>query len=806
MSVEQQHEVIIFGDDHFDVILARCVKNHGSVPEVHDSHDPEPGAASAPRRYLGFVPTPPATPLAAGASLGRYRLLHILGEGGMGEVWKAHDANLDRVVAIKLLLRGALDDDTTRERFRREAMVLSKLSHTGVATIFDFDKQDERDFLVMEYVAGGTLETRLEVGPMPIAEVLDIGIALSAALDNAHRNGFLHRDLKPANVALTADGHPKILDFGLARLLSQVGRNLTQTGMVMGSVPYMAPEQLLGEPDDARTDVYALGVMLFEMLTGRRPLEKERTEALMFAIINTAPPSARSFRADVPDALDALVADCLRKDAAQRPSSALAVEQTLREIKSGSNATPRVATPPASVRAIAVLPLRNIAGDPAQEYFVDGMTEAIISDLSRIKALRVISRTSAMKYKGSTLSVPEIARELNVDAVLEGSALLIGKRVRVSIQLISARNDETLWADRYDRDLEDVLGLQAELAETVAREIAVQLTPSEASQLANRPAVNVEAHLEFLKSRHSTLAGTREAMELGYRYAKRALEIDPRYALAWCALADTQLLRAIRGMAPAAEAIAEAEDAAHRALQIDPSLPDAHASIGSILVYTGKLAEGIRVLKRAIDLHPGHAMAHVYLGRALLSFEQHAEALVVLQKSVNLDPLSSLIHTGLGDGYYFAREYEKSAFLYLMSIELDPRFDGAHTDRARALEALGRFDEARAEYETGRQLAGAAAGATFGLGHLEAASGNATEARRILSELTAARSTRVVSAWGIAALHASLGDVDDAFDWLEVAIKEKASGLMLLRVHPRLDPIRADARYWPMVKRVGLAN
>ncbi|MEP6781323.1 MAG: protein kinase [Gemmatimonadaceae bacterium] len=746
------------------------------------------------------------TPLSAGTTLGRYRLLNILGEGGMGEVWKAHDANLDRVVAIKLLLRGALDDATTRERFRREALVLSKLSHAGVATIFDFDKQDGRDFLVMEYVAGGTLESRLAAGPMPIAEVLDVGIALSAALDNAHRNGFLHRDLKPANVALTSDGHPKILDFGLARLLSAVGKNLTQTGMIMGSVPYMAPEQLLGEPDDARTDVYALGVMLFEMVTGRRPLEKERTEALMFAIINTAPPSARSSRSDTPDALDTLIADCLRKDAAQRPSSALAVEESLREIKSGSKPTPRVATAPASIRAIAVLPLRNIAGDPTQEYFVDGMTEAIISDLSRIKALRVISRTSAMKYKGSALSVPEIARELNVDAVLEGSALLIGKRVRVSIQLISARDDETLWADRYDRDLEDVLGLQTELAETVAREIAVQLSPSEASQLANRPAVNAEAHLEFLKSRHSTLAGTREAMELGYRYAKRALEIDPNYALAWTALADTQLLRAIRGMVPAADAVAEAEAAANRALQIDSSLADAHASVGSILVYTGKLREGIRVLEKAIELHPGHAMAHVYLGRALLSFERHAEALVALQKSVSLDPLSSLIHTGVGDGYYFAREYEKSAFLYLMSIELDPRFDGAHTDRARALEALGRFDEARAEYEMGRQLAGVAAGATFGLGHLEAASGNVIEARRILGELTAARNTRVVSAWGIAALHASLGDVDDAFAWLEVAIKEKSSGLMLLRVHPRLDPIRNDARYWPMVQRVGLGN
>ena len=726
----------------------------------------------------------------------------------MGEVWKAHDANLDRDVAIKMLLRGSLDDATKRERFRREALVLSRLSHSGVATIFDFDAHDGCDYLVMEYVPGGTLEARMGHGPMPVEEVLDVGIALCAALDNAHRSGFLHRDLKPANVALTIEGQPKILDFGLARLLStaQGGGNLTQTGMIVGSLPYMAPEQLLGEADDARTDVYALGVMLFEMCTGQRPLEKERPEALMFAIINTAAPSAHALRRELPLALDGLLSDCLRKEPTQRPASAAALGAALRDIRHGTVSASGARPTAASVRAIAVLPLRNVAGDPAQEYFVDGMTEAIISDLSRIKALRVISRTSAMKYKGATLSLPEIARELNVDAVLEGSALLIGNRVRVSIQLISARADETLWADRYDRSLEDVLGLQSELAQTVAREIAVQLTPTEETQLASRPAVNAEAHLEFLKSRHSTLAGTREALDLGYRHAKRALEIDPHFALAWSALADTQILRAIRGFAAPAEAGAEAMAAATRALELDSSLADAHSSIGIVLTHTGKLREGIRELEKAIELNPGHAMAHNVLARALMSFERHAEALAAAHKSTSLDPLSSLLHTGLGDSYYFARDYEKSAFSYLMSIELDPRFDGAHTDRARALEALGRFEEARAEYETGRRLAGTAAGPTFGLGHLEAASGNETEARRILSELTAARSTRVVSAWGIAALHASLGDIDEAYAWLETAIEEKASGLILLRVHPRLDPIRNDARYWPMIERVGLAS
>jgi serine/threonine-protein kinase len=477
----------------------------------------------------------------------------------MGEVWKAHDANLDRVVAIKMLLRGALGDATTRERFRGEALVLSRLSHPGIATVFDFDVQDGYDFLVMEYVPGGTLEARLATGLLPFDSIVSLGAAIADALENAHRHGVLHRDLKPGNIMLTADGHPKILDFGLAVLLSggkATGR-MTQSGVIVGSLPYMAPEQLFGEVDDARTDVYALGTMLFEMVTGRRPFVKERPEALMFAILNNAPPTVRSIRPDAPAELDRLLGECMHKDPAQRPSSAAMVGDALRRVRDGgSGITPTI---PAgdTIRAIAVLPFRNVSQDPAQEYFADGMTEAIISDLAGIRALRVISRTSAMRYKGTTLSLPEIARELNVDAVLEGSVLLLGNRVRLSVQLISARADQTVWADRYDRELGDVLGLQSQLAETVARAIAVQMTPREATQLAKRTAVNPEAHLEFLKSRHSYFAASPQAVEVGLRHARRALELDPTLAPAWSALADCHAFRALRGMAPPAEAFGE---------------------------------------------------------------------------------------------------------------------------------------------------------------------------------------------------------------------------------------------------------
>lgn len=726
----------------------------------------------------------------------------------MGEVWKAHDANLDRTVAIKMLRRGALLDATARERFRREALVLSRLSHPGVATVFDFDAQDGYDFLVLEYVSGGTLESSLATGRLPLDRVLHLGSAIADALDNAHRHGVLHRDLKPSNVLLTAEGQPKILDFGLALLLTggQTTGRMTQAGTIVGTLPYMAPEQLFGEVDDARTDVYALGTMLFEMVTGQLPFMKARPEALMFSILNNAAPSVRSVRPDAPDALDRLLLECLRKDPAHRPASAALVGEALRRIRDGVPVASTALPASEAIRAIVVLPFRNVSRDPAQEYFADGMTEAIISDLARIRALRVISRTSAMTYKGTTLSLPEIARELNVDAVLEGSALLLGKRVRLSVQLIAARNDDTMWAARYDRELEDVLGLQSELAETVAREIAIQLTPTEATQLAKRHAVNPEAHLEYLKSRHSYFAASPQAVEVGLRHARRALELDPTLAPAWSALADCHAFRALRGMAPPAEAFAEGTAAATKALELDWSLADAHAALGVIRSHSGDLAGGLRALQKAIELNPGLALAHDRLGRVLYAYERHPEAIAAMNKAVSLDPLSMLIRTGAGDAHYYAREYEKSVVHYRMALELDPRFDGAHTDLARSLEALGVYDEARAEYEEGRRLSGGVAGPSFGLAHLAAAVGDVTEARRILAELTEARAWRVVSAWGIAAVHTSLGDVDEAFRWLDIAVQERAAGMILLRVHPRLDPIRNDRRYGSLVRRVGLES
>ncbi len=393
-----------------------------------------------------------------------------------------------------------------------------------------------------------------------------------------------------------------------------------------------------------------------------------------------------------------------------------------------------------------------------------------------------------------------------MDAVLEGSALLVGNRVRVTVRLVSARTDDTLWADRYDRSLEDVLGLQSEVAETVAKEITIHVSAREATLLSKRAAVNAEAHVEYLKGRHTVAAASPQAIELSLRHFRRALELDPSFAPAWAGLAECHNIRAGRGMAPPAEASAEAMAAAMKALELDDSLADAHAALGNVKIHQRDLVGAMGSLQRAIELNPGLASAHYWLGRVFYCSERHAEAQRAMLKALSLDPLSMLIHTTVGDAYYYAREYEKSVLYYTMAIEIDPRFDGAHTDLARSLETLGRFDEARAQYEEGRRLSGGVAGPSFGLANLEVSMGHGADARRILGELIAARAQRVVSAWGIAVLHARLGEVDEAFHWLDVAVEEGATGLVFLRVHPRLDAIRDDARYGPLLRKTGLAG
>ncbi|HEU4403139.1 MAG TPA: serine/threonine-protein kinase, partial [Candidatus Polarisedimenticolia bacterium] len=535
-----------------------------------------------------------------GRTLSHYHVLEKIGAGGMGVVYRAHDERLDRDVALKVLPGGLLSDEGARRRFRKEALALSRLNHPNIATVYDFDTQEGVDFLVMEYLAGETLAQKLAGGPLPEEEVTALGAQIASALEGANEQGVVHRDLKPGNIIVTPRGSAKVLDFGLATLLRPEGEasqveTKSQAYAAVGTLPYMAPEQLRGEKVDARSDLYAAGAVLYEMATGRRPFPEAHAPVLIDAILNRAPEPPRHLNPRISAGLEGIILKALEKKPEHRQQSASEFEKDLERLGRPVSWTARWAHGLFGTRArtiavvlgvalvlalgalvsgvlhrpnesldvlmkehrraravgeasesriatLAVLPMVNLSGDPAQDYFADGLTEELITALTNISTLHVISRDSVMRYKNTRKSIPEIARELGVEDVIESSVRRSERRVRVTAQLVEAVTNRNLWAEIYDRDLRDVLSIQGEVARAIAQEIRVKVTPQENARLGAPRAVSLEAHDAYLRGRFHlnsfNVDGGRKAMD----YFKQALGIDPNYALAWVGLADSYLL------------------------------------------------------------------------------------------------------------------------------------------------------------------------------------------------------------------------------------------------------------------------
>jgi len=756
--------------------------------------------------------------------LGRYRIAERLGEGGMGSVYRATDPRLERDVALKVLH----DDpdpgrgEDRRRQLRLEARALSRLLHPNIATLFDLDSDDGVDFLVLEYVPGNTLAHLLESGPLPEARARAIALEVAEALEAAHEQGVVHRDLKPGNIILNPRGRAKVLDFGLARFQGASGvMNTTVSsndpvGRFSGTLPYMSPEQIRGERADARTDVWSLGVILHEMCAGTRPFTGTEWSQLLYKIVHEAAPALRTLRPGVSNAYAAIVARCLEKDLARRFADAAALRRALHGDDSAESVQPATAAAPdpvdpgpsgrARIRSIAVLPLANRSGDPAQEFFADGMTDALIADLAQIAALRVISRTSAMRFKGSDKPLPEIARELHVDGVVEGSALLAGGRVRITVQLIEAASDRSLWARSYERELTDILTLQSEVARAIADEVRVQVTPEERTRLERKGPVNPAAHVAYLQGRFLWNRWNTESFRQSLERYREAIEADPGYALAWAGLADSYAtLGNTNAMAPA-EAYVKAREAAVRGLALDPSLAELHASLAYVHRFHDwdwALAE--REFLRALELNPGYATGRRWYAQFLSGLGRHEEAIAEAERALELDPLSLVIHTAVGDVLFYARRYERAVSYYRRCVELDPTFGPGHTDMARALEHLGRNDEAIDEFLTGVGHApGGEPPASTGLATLLAAAGRREEAAAMLAKLIERSKTAYVSPYGIASAFAVAGENAKALDWLERAYAQRDGTLVVIKVHPRMDGLRAEPRFRELLAKMRL--
>jgi serine/threonine protein kinase len=780
-----------------------------------------------------------------GKTLGHYSIVAKMGAGGMGEVYKARDHKLERDVALKILPTGSLIDESARKRFRKEALALSKLNHPNIATIYDFDTVDGVDFIAMELVTGETLAEKAAIGALPEKEVVALASQIADALEEAHEHGIVHRDLKPSNVMVTAKGRVKVLDFGLAKLVQPAANvasaeTLSQTQGVSGTLPYMSPEQLQGEQPEPRSDIFSFGVLLYQISTGQLPFRETVPSRLTDAILHQVPVSPRAQNPRIAPELERVILKCLEKRPEHRYQSAKEILADLSRL-SVQTATPtsialpvkprrrrifwlaggavvlslaivyfvtqrhsRVPFGPAGsvqIRSLAVLPLQNFSRDPDQDYFADGMTEALITDLSKISALQVISRTSVMQYKGSKKPLPTIAKELHVDAVIEGSVEKAGERVRITAQLIEAANDKHLWAESYDRDLRDVLSLQDEVARRIADQVQVKLTPQEQRQLSAKTPTNPEAYQLYLQGRFYWNKGDEQDLKKSIEYYQEALAKEPNYALAYAGLADSY-----SGFSdwylPPRRVMPQAKAAALKALQLDDSLAATHAALCWIYtVYEWDWPGAERECSRAIELSPNSADAHDTYSNFLACIGRWEQAEAEIHRAEELDPLSFRYSADAAMIYYDWRHYDQAVLQAQKSVSLQPDYFIAHSYLGMIYAQTGSISEAIVEAQKGVQLSDSPL-ARGVLGYSYATAGKKSEARKIAADLQGHFDERFVCPFEIGTIYIRLGEKEESFRWLDRAYEERSICISGMKFDPRLDPIRSDPRYDTMVRKL----
>ena len=787
--------------------------------------------------------------LSPGTSLGPYEIEAPLGAGGMGEVYKARDTRLERTVAIKVLPEHLASDPDRRRSFEKEAKTISSLNHPHICTLYDIGEHEGTGFLVMEHLEGETLSDRLaREGALTTEDAVRYGSQIASALEKAHQWKIIHRDLKPSNVMLTESG-AKVLDFGIAtreadpalETVTRSATSLTGDG-IAGTVPYMAPEALRGEPADARSDVWGLGILLYEMLGGRRPFTGSTGVEVTSAIMRDPPPALPE---TVPSGLETIVQRCLKKDPTQRyqrageVQAALQATSTVPDVAGGAGTammlpawlTPRLsrralvaltgaavvvasvlgwnlvssrdgaapAGTPAAMTALAVLPFDNLSGDAAQDYLSEGMTDALITELSKIQALTVASRTSVARFQDSDETVPEIARILGVDAVVGGSIVTAGDQVRVTAQLIDGATDQNLWAESFDRDFEDILALQSEIARAVATGVRVAVTQEEEASLAAPRPVNRQAYEAYLTGKYHAdrwpgeLPQAVEAFEL-------AIAEDSGYAPAFAGLAISYTLAAYYDIGtiplPRIQILPRAKDLAERALAFDDSLAEAHLASGFVkMAYEWDWAGTKVAFERALELDPDDKLARTAYAMYLSWIEgRTADAVAYGRQTLEQDPLSLDLNARLAMLLYFAREFDEAIDVARLVLERDPEFSDARTWLGFSLGAAGRVEEIQALPRP--HVAG------FVMGLLR--TGRTEEARQIMQGLVDQPDSPIPeSGWGAGLAYGWMGDKDRAFAALN-DFEFRNATMSNIRMDPRFDTLRDDPRWDVLMARMKL--
>jgi serine/threonine protein kinase/Flp pilus assembly protein TadD len=769
-----------------------------------------------------------------GKTISHYKIIEKIGSGGMGDVYKAEDTKLKRIVALKFLPSELTRDEEGRKRFVHEAQAASALDHPNIGAIYEIDEDDGHFFIAMAYYEGKTLKDKIDSNKtgMDIEEAIDLTLQIGRGLAKAHSKNIVHRDIKPANILMSEDGEIKIIDFGLAKLKGQT--MLTKTGTTMGTIAYMSPEQTQGGVVDQRSDMWSLGVMFYEMLTGEQPFKGDYEQAVMYSILNEDPEFITKIRGEVPLQIEQILEKILSKNPDKRYQSMdeLLAELNIafEEIKEGRSKKSSIfklgkkqrklayrvsaiilivivfgiylwqtKVAEAAPISVALMPLQSISQDAEQEWFTDGMTEALITDLTKISGLKVISQTTAFKYKGSDKTPPQIAAELGVQYIIEGSILRMGDQIKITARLLSAPEDEYLWAEEYERGFSDILGLQGEIAQTIAGQVQVELAPQEKTHFAASRSIDPQTYELYLKGMFHIKKITPDGFQRGLQYLHEAEERDPDQPIILAGIAKAYgLIAHISNPGP--EIYENSRKRALKALELDPNLAEAHLELALTQVYfdRDRVAAG-QSYRRALELNPSLHYAYIHYGWFLLLQGRVDEAVVEMKRAIELDPLEPLYLSWLGYMYWWEGEYDKAIEEAQNALELNPNYPVALFVLGNAYADKGMFEEALAANKKAAELNPRrkwALGITYGK------AGRKEDALAIAAELEATGSIK--STWRLALIYAAIGDRDKTFYWLNQAYERGANYIQWFIRDGNFDKFQDDPRYLELAQRMNL--